>query len=110
MKVYCKDCKYFREAGGWTDVDSGHSASWDEGCIHDQKTSFYKKIKDVVTGIIKKVYVEGIELNYKEENKNNNCNYYKRKWYKFGKPKNIGIADGSLSIVEKDDAGGLSLL
>ncbi len=38
------------------------------------------------------------------------CTYYKRKWYRFGKPKNIGIADGKLSILEKDDTGGLSIL
>ena len=35
-----------------------------------------------------------------ENNKNNNCKYYKRKWYKFGKPKTNGIADGKLSMAD----------
>lgn len=69
---YCKNCKY------WYEV----SSCWDywrkDGCVYET----FEKNEEVsqITGQSRGKHTM---IDYNEANKNNNCPYYKRKWYLF---------------------------
>jgi hypothetical protein len=68
-RIYCKNCKYFFKG------EPGH--------LPAQCSGIFKNIKDDVTGLqYKDLNYEEI-YNYNINNRNNNCKYYIRKWYKF---------------------------
>jgi len=62
-KVYCRDCKYF------------HKHYYDEACYYDECSK--------VTGYEDNpTHRTAIYAVYDIDNKNNDCQYYKEKWYK----------------------------
>ena len=73
-KVYCKNCKWF-------------VTTW-RSCHHpDFKTPREARTKEhsQADGLPynEKIEFFGILGDYKEYNRNNNCPYYQRKWWKF---------------------------
>ena len=111
MKVYCKDCKYFQRAGDNIDTSSGSGGSWGDYCAYHQRTGQWVKIEDPKRGYKKEWQDNKIKLFCETDNKNFNCKYYIRSWYRIWVPKNKGIADGKLSIAEQDNnSGNLSIV
>ena len=70
-KIYCKNCKYWYEMSNYYFLIGDH-------CSYE----LFKKNKKIseITGQSRGSHTS---INFEEENKNNNCPYYKKKWWKF---------------------------
>ncbi len=77
MKVYCRNCKYFV----FGDSD-GYGSVWDDHCKHNSCFRYTEKNNNTeAKGFYRMEDIDRVK-NYGELNKNNNCKYYKRKWWK----------------------------
>lgn len=64
-QVYCKNCRWFEPYNWW-----GHKECWRFSICYQKKGKIYQE------------FMGKLELDI-EQNEENNCSHYKRKWWKF---------------------------
>ena len=85
-KIYCRDCRHFKKEGYIGIFDGFERPDCTfviKSKIIDKESNQKITIEKQPKGCADYNNVLGKYLKYKKLNKNNNCKFYKRKWYKF---------------------------